>query len=89
MMPYTYKSLAFAWLIILALFAASASGLVQGGWFVLLVAVAIVVPALVLRSPHVAAVPERPSIVPEERERSPRDLDRVVCAIEHTRRVPA
>jgi len=49
-MPYTYKSLAFAWLIMFALFAVSASGVARGGWFVLLLAVAVAVPALVLRS---------------------------------------
>jgi uncharacterized protein (DUF58 family) len=89
-MPYTYKSLAFAWLIILALFVASASGVAQGGWLVLLIAVAFVVPALVLRSPvHVATAIERPSIPAEERKRSPLDSDRVVRAIEHTRGLPA
>jgi hypothetical protein len=88
-MPYTYKSLAFAWLIILALFVASASGVAQGGWLALLIAGAVV-PALVLRSPvHVAAALERPSIAAQERKRSPLDSDRVVRAIEHTRRLPA
>jgi hypothetical protein len=50
-MPYTYKSLAFAWLIVLSLFAMSASGVARGWGFVLLVAAAVAVPALVLRSP--------------------------------------
>src|SRR4030095_7385110 len=89
-MPYTYKSLAFAWLIILALFAASASGLAQGGWSVLLLAVAIVVPMLVLRSPvHVAAAPERPWSIAKKRELSPFESDRVAYASEHTPRVPS
>ena len=89
-MPYSSKSLAFAWLIILALFVASASGVAQGRWLVLLIAVAFVVPALVLRSPvHVAAALERSSIPAKERKRSPLDPDRVMRAIEHTRRLPA
>jgi hypothetical protein len=76
LMPYTYKSLAFAWLIISALFAVSASGVARGGWFVLLLAVAIAVPALVLRRPgHVAiALPGRPLIVTKKRARSPRNV---------------
>jgi uncharacterized protein (DUF58 family) len=75
-MPYTYKSLALAWSIIFALFAASASGLAQGGWFVVLLALAIVAPALVLRSPvRVAASPERPLNIAEERQRPPLNSD--------------
>jgi hypothetical protein len=64
-MPYTYKSLAFTWLIILALFAVSASGVARGWWFVLLLAVAVAAPALVLRSPVEVATasPERPLVV--------------------------
>jgi hypothetical protein len=58
-MPYTYRSLAFAWLIIFALFAASASGLAQNGWFVLLLAIAIAIPALVLRDPAYASATSR------------------------------
>jgi hypothetical protein len=89
-MPYSSKSLSFAWLIILALFVASASGVAQDRWLVLLIAVAFVVPALVLRSPvHVAAALERSSIPAKERKRSPLDPDRVMRAIEHTRRLPA
>jgi uncharacterized protein (DUF58 family) len=49
-MPYTYKSLAFAWLIIFALFAVSASGVARGWWFGLLLAAAVAVPTLVLKS---------------------------------------
>jgi hypothetical protein len=75
-MPYTYKSVAFTWLIILALFAVSASGVARGWWFVLLLAVAVAAPALVLRNPVVATVsPERPLIVADERARSPLNLD--------------
>lgn len=48
-MPYTTRSLAFTWLIILALCAVSVSGSFQGRWFVLLVAVALATPALVLK----------------------------------------
>jgi hypothetical protein len=49
-MPYTYLSLAFAWLIIFALFAVSASGAASGWWLVLVIAAALALPALVLRS---------------------------------------
>jgi hypothetical protein len=50
-MPYTYRSLTFAWLITLALFVASASGVFVGWSFVALLAVAFAAPWLVLRSP--------------------------------------
>lgn len=50
-MPYTNRSLTFAWLITLALFAASASGVFVGWSFVALLAVAFAAPWLVLRSP--------------------------------------
>jgi hypothetical protein len=50
-MPFTYRSLTFAWLIALALFAASASGVFVGWSFVALLAVAFAAPWLVLRSP--------------------------------------
>jgi hypothetical protein len=53
-MPYTNRSLAFTWLIILALFAVSASGRLEGPWFVLLVGVALATPALVLRNAAIA-----------------------------------
>jgi hypothetical protein len=43
-MSYTYGSLTFAWLITLALFAASASGGFVGWWFVVLLAVAFAAP---------------------------------------------
>jgi hypothetical protein len=58
-MPYTYKSLAFAWLIVAALFAVSASGAARGVWFAVLLTAAIVVPALVLRTRVDAAVVRR------------------------------
>ncbi len=51
-MPYTCRSLTFAWLITLALFAASASGVFVG--LVVrqaLLAIAFAAPWLVLRSP--------------------------------------
>ena len=69
-MPYTYKSLAFTWLIILALFAVSASGVAKDLWFVPLFVVALAAPALVLSAPERAATtsPERPLIVADERE---------------------
>jgi hypothetical protein len=50
-MPYTNRSLTFVWLITLALFAASASGVFVGWSFVALLAVAFAAPWLVLRSP--------------------------------------
>jgi hypothetical protein len=48
-MPYTYTSLAFLWLLILGLFAVSASGVIAGYWLILLLLVALATPALVLR----------------------------------------
>lgn len=77
MMPYTYKSLAVAWLLIFALFAVSVSGIARGGWFVLLVAVVTAVPALVLRTPvHVATTSaERPLAVEEDREESATEVE--------------
>ena len=50
-MPYTNKSLTFVWLITLALFVVSASGVLRGWWFVVLLAVAFAAPWLVLRTP--------------------------------------
>ena len=79
-MPYTYKSLAFLWLIILALFIVSASGVARGPWFALLVAVAIAAPALVLRNSVDMAAPtspERSSIVVEEGASSPTEVSGV------------
>jgi hypothetical protein len=48
-MPYTYKSIACVWLIVLGLFALSASGTVTGRWLLLLLLVALGAPALILR----------------------------------------
>jgi len=48
-MPYTYTSIAIVWLIVLGLFALSASGAVAGRWLLLLLLVALGAPALVLR----------------------------------------
>ena len=75
-MPYTYKSLAFAWLIFLALFAMSASGAASGWRLILLLAAAFVVPAIVLRTRADAAATssERPLIVADGREPSSFDL---------------
>lgn len=73
-MPYTYKSVAFVWLIIFALFAVSASGVVGGRWFILLLLVAVAAPSLVLRSPGRSATTssERPFFVEASgRKRSP------------------
>lgn len=48
-MPYTYKSLALAWLITLGLFALTATGVVAGAWLILLILLALATPALILR----------------------------------------
>jgi len=50
-MPFTYKSLAFVWLVIFGLFALTASGVVTGSWLLLTLPVALAAPALVLRRP--------------------------------------
>jgi uncharacterized protein (DUF58 family) len=67
-MPYTNRSLAFTWLIILALFAVSASGRLEGPWFILLLAVALTTPALVLRD--AAAATSSSSNVQNDRTRT-------------------
>jgi len=48
-MPYTYGSIVVVWLLVLGLFALSASGAVTGRWLLLLLLVALGAPALVLR----------------------------------------
>jgi len=48
-MPYTPLSLAFVWLVGLAIVGLSASGLFSGGGVAVLVLVALTVPALLLR----------------------------------------
>jgi hypothetical protein len=48
-MPYTYASIAIVWLIVLGLFALSASGAVTGRWLLVLLLVALGAPALILR----------------------------------------
>lgn len=53
-MPYTYTSIAFVWIIVLGLFALSASGAVTGRWLLLLLVVALAAPALILRR-HIPA----------------------------------
>jgi hypothetical protein len=74
-MPYTDKSLAFAWVIVSALFAMSASG-AASGWRLLLLAAASLVPAIVFRTRADAAAtsPERPLIVADGPEQSSVDL---------------
>jgi hypothetical protein len=77
-MPYTYRSLAFVWLIMSALFAVTVSGGVPAGWWlVLLLAVALLTPMLVLgRSARVTATsPERPLVAAVERKPSPVQSD--------------
>lgn len=75
-MTYTYRSLAFVWLIMSALFVVSASGAPTGWWMVLLLAVALVTPVLVLKNPAqvTATSSERASIAAVGRESSPPDL---------------
>ena len=55
-MPYTYRSLAFVWLITLGLFALTASGIVVGSRLILFLVVALATPVLVLRRPALAVV---------------------------------
>ncbi|HSL23681.1 MAG TPA: hypothetical protein VK886_19270 [Vicinamibacterales bacterium] len=45
-MPYTYKALAWAWLVIIGLFALSGSGVVTGSWFALLLVAALGAPVI-------------------------------------------
>jgi len=76
-MLYTKRSLTFLWLIMSALFAASASGTLSGWWLVLLLAVALATPILVLRNQAAVTdnTSERPSIPAGRRESSPLALD--------------
>ena len=57
-MPYTYLSLALVWLIIAALVAVTASGLVAGPWRLLLVLAALAT-SFLLRSPAAAGTGKR------------------------------
>lgn len=47
-MSYTYKALTSVWLIVFGLVGLSGSGMVVGSWILLLVAAALVMPALIL-----------------------------------------
>jgi len=61
-MPYTYRSLAGVLVAVSTLCALSASGAIAGWWLAVLIAVALVTPALMLRSPAEAAViPREPT----------------------------
>ena len=75
--PYTNKSLVFLWLTILGLFALTASGTVARPWLLLLLLVALVAPALILRNqdpvPAIARSRTRPRIAPT-RDQSLLDL---------------
>jgi len=77
-MLYTRKSLAFVWLITLGLIALTGSGAVAGSWLLLLVAIALLTPALILRSPRPIGVTmprsERTAIATDQRDRSPSDV---------------
>jgi hypothetical protein len=72
--PYTNKSLACLWLIILGLFALTASDVVARSWLPLLLLVALAAPALILRSHEPVAVfarsRSRPRIGADARDRS-------------------
>ena len=76
-MSYTYKSLVFVWLITLGLLGLTASGVVAGTWLLLIVLVALAMPALILRSQHrvgvIARSRKRPRIVSEAHVPSPLD----------------
>ena len=76
-MPYTNRSLVFLWLTILGLFALTASGTVARPWLLLLLPVALVAPALILRNqdpvPAIARSRTRPKIGPT-RDQSRLDL---------------
>jgi hypothetical protein len=75
--PYTNKSLACLWLIILGLFALTASDVVARSWLPLLLLVALAMPTLILRSNEPVAViarsRSRPTIGSDARDRSPFD----------------
>ena len=75
-MRYSFKSLAFVWVVTFLLFAMTGSGVVAGPWLLLLLAVALTAPALLLRSPAGATMtsPERRWVAADERDCSPRDL---------------
>jgi len=72
--PYTNKSLACLWLIILGLFALTASDVVARSWLPLLLLVALAAPTLILRSLEPVAViarsRSRPRIGADARDRS-------------------
>ena len=73
-MPYTNKSLACLWFIILGLFALTASDVVARSWLPLLLLVALTAPALILRNPDPVTViaRSRPRIS-SARDQSPFD----------------
>jgi hypothetical protein len=85
-MRYSYKSLAFVWLITLGLFAVTGSGVVPRQWLLVLIAVALAAPALVLRSHPGATVTshDRPWVVADERDRSLSNLGGIeICEWEN------
>jgi hypothetical protein len=75
-MRYSYKSLAFVWLITFGLFAGTGSGLVTGPRLLLLLGVALVAPALILRRPAGATMTSqgRGLVGADDRDRSSLDL---------------
>lgn len=60
-MRYTYKSLAFVWLVICAASAISASGQLTGWAFALLVAVAVAAPAFLMKRLPAAEASVKPA----------------------------
>lgn len=82
-MPYTYKSIAWLWLVTFGLLALTGSGVVTGKWLLLLLPIALAAPALILSSPSSSQVGltttsrERAAIVSDQRDRSSLDLRKV------------
>ena len=75
-MPYTYKSLAFVWLITFGLFALTASGMASGSWFLLLLLIVFATPVVILRrQPRVGMIARSrtPRLSSDVGDRSPLD----------------
>jgi len=71
-MPYTNASLASVWLVICGLVAVAVSGAIRGPWLLLLLVLAVIMPALILRSPAVAIAGSRKRPLPAARSRNRR-----------------
>jgi hypothetical protein len=70
-MPYTNKSLTWAWFITFGLFVVTGSGVATGVWLLLFFLIALAAPAFILRHPSpipvTAASHERARIVSDAR----------------------